>query len=43
MSDTDEVDPESFVSLLDAIRDILLRHDYLAQATLVADLMVTSA
>jgi hypothetical protein len=40
MSDTDEaVDPESFVSLLDAIRDILLRHDYLAQATLVADLI----
>jgi hypothetical protein len=39
MSDTDEFDPESFVSLLDAIRDILLRHDRLAQATLVADLI----
>jgi hypothetical protein len=39
MSDTDEVDPESFVSLLDAIRGILLPHDYLAQATLVADLI----
>jgi hypothetical protein len=40
MSDTHEaVDPESFVSLLDAIRDILLRYDYLAQATLVADLI----
>jgi hypothetical protein len=33
------VDPESFVSLLDAIRDILLRHDRLSQATHMADLI----
>jgi len=40
MSDTGEVvEPESFVPILDAIRDILLRHDYLAQATRVADLV----
>jgi hypothetical protein len=40
MSETDEgLDPESFVSLLDAIREILLRHDYMAQATWVADLI----
>ena len=32
-------DPESFVSVLDAIRDILLRHDFLAQATFVAELI----
>jgi hypothetical protein len=40
MSGTSEVaEPESFVSLLDAIRDILLRHDLLAQATWVANLI----
>lgn len=32
-------EPESFVPLLDAIREILLRHDYLAQATWVANLI----
>jgi hypothetical protein len=30
---------ESFVPLLDAIRDILLRYDYLAQATVMAELI----
>lgn len=40
MSDTGEtVEPESFVPLLDAIRDILLRHDFIGQATYVADLI----
>jgi hypothetical protein len=40
MNGTSETaEPESFVPLLDAIRDILLRHDYLAQATWVADLI----
>jgi len=40
MSDTDgALEPESFVPLLDAIRDILLRHDFIAQATYVADLI----
>jgi len=39
MSNTDAFDPENFVSLLDAIRDILLRHDRLTQATFIADLI----
>lgn len=40
MSDTGEtLEPQSFVPLLDAIRDILIRHDYIGQATLVADLI----
>ena len=40
MSGPSEVpEPESFVPLLDAIREILLRHDFLAQATWVANLI----
>jgi hypothetical protein len=40
MSDSSEtLEPESFVPMLDAIRDILLRHDFIAQATYVADLI----
>jgi hypothetical protein len=40
MSDTGgALEPESFVPLLDAIRDILLRHDFIAQATYVADVV----
>lgn len=31
--------PESFVPLLEQIRDLLLKHDYLAQATVVAELI----
>lgn len=40
MSDTGETfEPESFVPLLEAIRDIFLRHDFIGQATCVADLI----
>lgn len=31
--------PKSFVPLLERIRDLLLKHDYLAQATVVAELI----
>ena len=33
------LEPESFVPLLERIRDILLKHEFLAQATVVADLI----
>jgi hypothetical protein len=36
---SEAAEPESFVPLLEAIRDILLRHDYFAQGTWVADLI----
>jgi len=40
MSDTSgALEPERFVPLLDAIRDILLRHDFIGQAILVAELI----
>lgn len=40
MRDTGEAfEPESFVPLLDAIRDILLRHHYIGRVTYVADLI----
>ena len=33
------LEPESFVPLLERIRDLLLKHDFLAQATVVAGLI----
>jgi hypothetical protein len=35
----DAFDSERFVPLLEEMRDILLRHDYLAQATVLAELI----
>jgi hypothetical protein len=40
LSDSEEsVEPESFVPILEAIRDVFLEHDFIAQATEVADLV----
>ena len=33
------LEPESFVPLLERMRDLLLKHDFLAQATVVAELI----
>lgn len=33
------LEPESFVPLLERIRDLLLKHDFVAQATVVAELI----
>jgi hypothetical protein len=35
----DAFEPESFVPLLERIRDILLKHEFIEQATVVADLI----
>jgi hypothetical protein len=40
MSGSDEAaEPESFAPLLDVIRDILLKHEFMGQATAVAELI----
>jgi hypothetical protein len=36
---TTPLEPESFVPLLERIRDILLKHEFLAQATVMAELI----